>query len=151
MPNKNEFEFWCLMPLSAIFQLYDGDQFQWRRKPEYQQRTTYPGQVTGKLPIKMYYSHNVIQNNSNFCYIFRECERCMWSFDRHHNNKTQSNDWSRKGCEKGLRNSSVRVVQTHGSFKNNNRQAERCHRIGQIATRRELVHKQTRQKTCLFL
>jgi hypothetical protein len=22
-----EFEFWCLMPLSAIFQLYHGDQF----------------------------------------------------------------------------------------------------------------------------
>jgi len=23
----NEFEFWCLTPLSAIFQLYHGDQF----------------------------------------------------------------------------------------------------------------------------
>jgi len=22
MHNKNEYEFWCLMPLSAIFQLY---------------------------------------------------------------------------------------------------------------------------------
>jgi len=24
---QNEFEFWCLTPLSAIFQLYHGDQF----------------------------------------------------------------------------------------------------------------------------
>ena len=38
---------WCLTPLSAIFQLYHGDQFQ-RWKPEYPERTTYPGQATGK-------------------------------------------------------------------------------------------------------
>jgi hypothetical protein len=25
--NEFEFEFWCLTPLSAIFQLYHGDQF----------------------------------------------------------------------------------------------------------------------------
>jgi len=25
--RMNEFEFWCLTPLSAIFQLYHGDQF----------------------------------------------------------------------------------------------------------------------------
>ena len=42
--------FWCLMPLSAIFQLYhDGDQFQWWKKPEYLERTTDHGQATGKL------------------------------------------------------------------------------------------------------
>ena len=39
----------CLMPLSAIFQLYHGDQFQWWKKPEYPERTTYHGQATGKL------------------------------------------------------------------------------------------------------
>ena len=44
-----EFEFWCLKPLSAIFKLYHGDHFQWWRKPEYPERTTDPGQATGKL------------------------------------------------------------------------------------------------------
>jgi len=44
-----EFEFWWLTPLSAIFQLYHGDQFKWWRKLEYPERTTDPGQATGKL------------------------------------------------------------------------------------------------------
>jgi len=37
------------MPLSAIFQLYHGDQFYWWKKPEYPERTTDQGQATGKL------------------------------------------------------------------------------------------------------
>jgi hypothetical protein len=37
------------MPLSALFQLYHGNQFKWWRKPEYLERTTEPGQATGKL------------------------------------------------------------------------------------------------------
>ena len=40
---------WCLTPLSAIFQLYHDDQFQWWKKPEYPERTTDHGQATGKL------------------------------------------------------------------------------------------------------
>ena len=41
--------FGVLTPLSAIFQLYHGDQFQWWKKSEYPERTTDHGQATGKL------------------------------------------------------------------------------------------------------
>jgi hypothetical protein len=40
------FWFLVLTPLSAVFQLYHGDQFKWWRNLE---RTTYHGQATGKL------------------------------------------------------------------------------------------------------
>ena len=43
------FDILCLTPLSAIFQLYHGDQFLWWKKPEYLERTTDHGQATGKL------------------------------------------------------------------------------------------------------
>ena len=42
-------DFWCLTPLSAIFQLYHGDQVWWWKKPEYPERTTDHGQAIGKL------------------------------------------------------------------------------------------------------
>jgi hypothetical protein len=45
----NFFIFGVLTPLSAIFHLYHGDQFQWWKKPEYLERTTDHGQATGKL------------------------------------------------------------------------------------------------------
>ena len=47
--NDGEIDCWCLTPLSAIFQLYHGDQFLWWKEPEYSERTTYHGQATGKL------------------------------------------------------------------------------------------------------
>ena len=43
------FDWLGFTPLSAIFQLYHGDQFQGLRKPEYPQKTIDHGQVAGKL------------------------------------------------------------------------------------------------------
>jgi len=48
---------WCLMPLSTIVELFRGYQFDWWKKPEYQEKTTYLPHVADKL-----LSHNVVSN-----------------------------------------------------------------------------------------
>ena len=61
----------CLTPLSAIFQLYCGGQFNCWRKPEYPEKTTDLSQVTDK--------HNVVSSTPHLSWI----QTANVSGDRH--------------------------------------------------------------------
>jgi len=62
---------WCLTPLSTIFQLYCGSQFYWWTKSEYPEKTTDLSQVTCKLYHIMLIEYTLPEQGSNSHWLHR--------------------------------------------------------------------------------